>query len=67
MSPREDAIVALRPVAPQLPFGVPNSVRLIDPTIPAGASIATFDLLTGNPITTPNVLVNYGWEPVFHS
>ncbi len=36
--PGEDVIVALRPKTPQLPFGLPNSVRALDPTLVAGAS-----------------------------
>jgi FtsP/CotA-like multicopper oxidase with cupredoxin domain len=66
MSPLEDAIVALRPVAPKLPFGVPDSFRLIDPTRPLGAPINTFDVSNGNPLTVPNALVNYHWEYVWH-
>ncbi len=30
MNPLEDTIIALRPTTPQLPFEVPNSIRLID-------------------------------------
>jgi FtsP/CotA-like multicopper oxidase with cupredoxin domain len=66
MNPLEDTIVALRPVAPKVPFGLPDSVRAIDVTRPLGASIATFDTLTGNPTTVANALVNYGWEYVWH-
>jgi FtsP/CotA-like multicopper oxidase with cupredoxin domain len=32
MNPLEDTIVALRPVAPKVPFGLPDSYRLIDVT-----------------------------------
>ncbi len=66
MNPLEDAIVALRPVKPLLPFGVPDSVRLIDPTMPAGAVLPTIDPITGNPTTFINAVVNYGWEYVWH-
>jgi FtsP/CotA-like multicopper oxidase with cupredoxin domain len=66
MNPLEDAIVALRPVIPQTPFGVPDSIRRIDVTRPATAMIATFDPLTAQAITVPNSLVNYGWEYVWH-
>ena len=69
-NPLEHTIVALRPVAPQVPFKVPNSTRLIDPTMPAG------DVLTGppggfldpagNPVTIMNHLVNFGWEYMIH-
>ncbi|MCP6756372.1 multicopper oxidase domain-containing protein, partial [Klebsiella pneumoniae] len=41
VNPREDVIVALRPVAPALPFKIGDSVRLLDPTRPAGARIGS--------------------------
>ena len=37
VDPLEDTIVAMRPVAPTLPFEVPNSIRPIDPTQAARA------------------------------
>ena len=66
MNPLEDAIVALRPVTPQLPFGVPDSVRPIDPSMPTGMSLPTIDPITGNPGTFVNSVVNFGWEYVWH-
>jgi FtsP/CotA-like multicopper oxidase with cupredoxin domain len=66
MNPLEDAIVALRPTVPQLPFGVPDSIRAIDPTLPIGAPIATFNLTNGAPLTVANALFNFGWEYVWH-
>jgi FtsP/CotA-like multicopper oxidase with cupredoxin domain len=36
--PGEDVVVAMKPKTPQLPFGLPNSVRLLDPTLAPGAS-----------------------------
>ena len=42
MNPLEIIYVALRPTVPtvsQLPFEVPNSMRLIDPTLPEGATL----------------------------
>ncbi|WP_198520382.1 multicopper oxidase domain-containing protein [Kitasatospora sp. CB02891] len=68
MSPLEDTIVALRPVVPTTPFEVPNSVRLLDPAMPAGDT-SMFNNVDpqGNgtaPIT--NQLVNFGWEYVIH-
>ncbi|WP_133240247.1 laccase [Dehalogenimonas alkenigignens] len=70
VSPLEDTIVALRPVAPQLPFKVPNSIRPIDATMPLGETLigppgGFFDP-TGNPITITNQMVNFGWEYVIH-
>jgi fibronectin type 3 domain-containing protein len=43
--PGEDVIVALKPKTPQLPFGLPKSVRALDPTLTAGAT--TNDVLYG--------------------
>lgn len=67
MNPLEDAIVALRPVSPKLPFGVPDSVRPLDPTMPIGSTTGfkNVDAL-GNPITVTNQLTNLGWEYVWH-
>jgi FtsP/CotA-like multicopper oxidase with cupredoxin domain len=66
MNPLEDTIVALRPIAPKVPFGIPDSIRSIDVTRPVGAPISTFDVTNGNSITVPNATVNYGWEYVWH-
>ena len=71
VDPLEQTIVALRPVAPKLPFKVPNSTRLIDPTMPAGVALrgpplgGFFDP-AGNGVTVTNHLVNFGWEYVIH-
>jgi len=66
MNPLEDCIVALRPIAPTLPWPLPDSVRAIDPTMPLGSQWASFDPITGNPKTITNVLYNFGWEYVWH-
>jgi FtsP/CotA-like multicopper oxidase with cupredoxin domain len=67
MNPLEDIIVALRPTAPLLPFGLPDSVRLMDVTSPPNTSgqFSPVDA-AGNPVTTQNVFVNFGWEYVWH-
>ncbi len=70
ISPLEDTIVALRPLIPQVPWDLPNSVRLMDPSMPEGAildqgNVGTFDPF-GNPVNFLNRLVNFGWEYVFH-
>ncbi len=77
VNPLEQTIIALRPSQPtiaQFPFlnQIPNSVRLIDPTIPAGAPLMApppagwFDP-AGNAITEIlNHEVNFGWEYVYH-
>jgi len=66
MNPLEDIVVALRPTTPALPFGVPNSVRLLAPALAPGTPIDTFDTTTGNPIVVNNALYNFGWEYVWH-
>jgi FtsP/CotA-like multicopper oxidase with cupredoxin domain len=70
LSPLEDTIVALRPIAPRketLPWPVPNSIRLLNPSLPPGSTLgfSNFDPL-GNPITVTNVEANFGWEYVWH-
>jgi len=68
ISPLEDTIVALRPIIPNVPFEVPNAIRMLNPMMPAG-STAMFNNVDpqGNP-TNPitNQLVNFGWEYVYH-
>jgi FtsP/CotA-like multicopper oxidase with cupredoxin domain len=70
ISPLEDTIVALRPVAPRLPFGIPDSVRRLNPAMPTGATAAFSNLnpVTGQPMVpaVTNVPVSYGWEYVWH-
>jgi FtsP/CotA-like multicopper oxidase with cupredoxin domain len=68
VNPLQDTIVALRPIIPDVPFDVPNSVRAIDPTMPLGVTLKTANIfdVTGEPIILTNHLVNYGWEYVWH-
>ena len=69
MSPLEDTIVALRPVIPQVPFEVPNSVRPLNPMMPTGSTAGFFNTdPQGNPLATPitNQTINFGWEYVWH-
>jgi hypothetical protein len=75
VNPLEITNIAMRPKIPaasEIPFDVPNSVRLIDPTMPEGAVLMPpppagwFDP-QGNPL--PQILnhkVNFGWEYVYH-
>jgi len=70
VNPLEDTIVALRPVVPQVPFDLPNSVRPLDPTMPEGAILweagEVFDPL-GEPVfPVINNTINFGWEYVWH-
>jgi len=66
MNPLEDAIVALRPIAPAVPFKVGDSIRPLDPTMPVGVPLTLVSTETGNPITVNNDLTNFGWEYVWH-
>jgi FtsP/CotA-like multicopper oxidase with cupredoxin domain len=70
--PLQDTIVALRPTYPIMPFKIPNSIRLLDPTKPAGALLdvppptGQWVDPAGNAVTVVNHAVNFGWEYVFH-
>jgi FtsP/CotA-like multicopper oxidase with cupredoxin domain len=69
MNPLEDCIVALRPVSPKDPFGVPDSVRPLDPTMPIGSTAGFTNINPDGTPTTPavtNQLFNFGWEYVWH-
>ncbi|MEI8216572.1 MAG: multicopper oxidase domain-containing protein [Eubacteriales bacterium] len=68
MNPLEDCIVAFRPVAPKMNFGIPDSIRPLDPTSPLGTSMqfTQIDPLTGNTKVVTNVITNFGWEYVWH-
>ena len=74
VNPLQDTFVALRPVLPELPFELPNSIRPMNPMTPwtprdpVGSSMGFNPTdAAGNP-TDPitNQLVNYGWEYVWH-
>ena len=69
MSPLEDAIVAIKPIVPNLPWPLPNSIRPLDArrcrSGPPASSTRT-STRTAYPVTVVNHLVNYGWEYVFH-
>jgi len=69
ISPLEDTIVAVRPIIPKVPFGVPDSIRPLNPMMPLG-STEMFNSTdgNGNPINPPitNQIVNFGWEYVWH-
>ena len=70
--PGEDVFVALKPKTPALPFGLPKSQRLMDPTLPAGATLSAapraggdgtfafsqFDVTTGAPLPVGTVQGN---------
>jgi hypothetical protein len=66
----EDIIVAIRPMSPVLPFVVPVSNRLLDPTMPAGPDTNFVPVAPPVGITSVpqvlNVVTNFGWEYVWH-
>ncbi len=66
MSPLEDVIVAIKPVKQNLPFALPDSVRLQDVTSSEGTPIRVIDSLSGNPTTVNNGYINFGQEYVWH-
>ncbi|MBI4791281.1 MAG: multicopper oxidase domain-containing protein [Deltaproteobacteria bacterium] len=70
ISPLEDTIVALKPVTPQMPFGVPESVRPLNPATPMGdaTALSAIDPATGQAWATPNLnrMFNLDWEYVWH-
>jgi FtsP/CotA-like multicopper oxidase with cupredoxin domain len=66
MHPLQDAIVALRPVTPTLPWTIPNSSRPLDPTQPVGAQMSVTNPADGNLITVTNDMTDFGWEYVWH-
>jgi FtsP/CotA-like multicopper oxidase with cupredoxin domain len=83
ISPLEDTIVALRPIIPHLPEawgGLPNSIRLLDPSMPEntylmGANTTQREAMNlplmafnpdGEPVDILNHYVNFGWEYVYH-
>ena len=71
MNPGQDVLVAMRAVTPKDPFGVPDSVRSPDPTMPTTATwvVAVPPATPGGPVvnsTVVNTPVNFGWEYVWH-
>ena len=81
VSPLEDTYVAVRPILPTIPWGVPDSKRPLNPMMPIGAkgsvagqvgsagTEAGFNNtdVNGNPIDPiVNEVVNFNWEYVWH-
>ncbi|HXU94320.1 MAG TPA: choice-of-anchor D domain-containing protein [Gallionella sp.] len=68
MYPLEDTIVAVRAKAPALTFGLPESIRPLDPTQKLGVATAFTQInpTTGAPAVVTNVSTNFGWEYVWH-
>ena len=67
MNPLEDTIIALRPIAPRTPFGLADSIRLLDVTKPPGSTMGFMNIdPNGNPVTVVNQVVNFADEYVWH-
>jgi FtsP/CotA-like multicopper oxidase with cupredoxin domain len=77
MNPLEDIYVAVKPRAPMLPFGIKESMRLMDPSQPSGSitgftqvdpftGVAPIDPKTGLTTQISNKEASYGWEYVWH-
>lgn len=76
VNPLEQIYIAIRPMLPtpaQVPFEIPNSIRLLNPSVAEGAELsppppAGWFTPDGTQMATPilNHYVNYGWEYVWH-
>jgi FtsP/CotA-like multicopper oxidase with cupredoxin domain len=69
VSPLEDTLVALRPILPNLPFQIPNSIRPLNPGMPIGSMMGFSSVGPDGNATTSNIVndvVNFGWEYVWH-
>ncbi len=67
MNPLEDIIVAMRPIIPNLPFDLPNSIRPLDVTMPIGSTLGFANMdPTNEPAPVTNRLINFGWEYMWH-
>lgn len=68
MNPLEDVIVAFKPVDQTLPFTLPTSSRLLDPTMPPGTPIPTTTIsgTTAAATNFTNAVLDYAYEYVWH-
>jgi FtsP/CotA-like multicopper oxidase with cupredoxin domain len=69
-NPMEDIIIAIKPKSMVLPFKIPNSLRVLDPTTPVNSTTNFYPVAppAGIPAVAQqsNVLTNFGWEYVWH-
>jgi FtsP/CotA-like multicopper oxidase with cupredoxin domain len=57
--PGEDVVVAMKPKTPQLPFGLPNSVRLLDPTLAPDVTVNTaLSYMNATPVAFSQIDLN---------
>ncbi len=68
ISPLEDTIIAIRPIQPALPFGLPTSYRPLNPATPIGSTVelTQIDPITGNARVMTNDWKDFAWEYVWH-
>ena len=68
MNPLEDVVVAVRAKRPVIPFGLPQSVRAMDPSQPLGSTLGftQIDPMTNFPLFVANAIANYDNEYVWH-
>ena len=68
--PMEDMIVAIKPMSMVLPFTIPNSIRVLDPTTPVNSTTNFYPVAppAGVPAVAQqsNVMTDFGWEYVWH-
>jgi FtsP/CotA-like multicopper oxidase with cupredoxin domain len=68
ISPLEDTIVAVRPRAPLLPFGIPNSLRPLNPAIPIDSAMGFTNPTPGSDFFLGNSFLNgspiYGFSSI---
>ena len=69
INPLQDLVVAMRPIAPNIPWELPNSIRLLN-AVTANGSAKPMEFTNldpqGNQINVVNHVVNFGWEYVWH-
>lgn len=68
----QDLVVAMRPIVPDIPWEIPNSIRPLSAVFPAGSSNTQFpgqftnlDPM-GNQINVVDHNVNFGWDYLWH-
>ena len=68
MNPLEDIVLAVQAKRPLAPFGMPQSVRPMDPSQPLGSTLGftQIDPMTNNPLLVVNAIANYDNEYVWH-
>ncbi len=68
--PQKDIVVAFKPKLMVLPFQLPNSNRVLDPSTPVNSTLNFMPVIPppGIPAVAQmsNVMTNFGWEYVWH-